>query len=153
MTNLETKKERDIAKRIAELVDLLISRTVNEIQTRAVNLFAALKTLGLTQEQIITELENRLDDQSEKVFELFASQAGNVAINEGRYAELLERKDEIQYYIYSAILDNATCGPCEDADGQESTNIDDLPDAPLQDCEGMAACRCAIVGVGKEENA
>ena len=47
MTDLELKKRKKIAERIAELVDALISRAVNEIQTRAINLFHSVENIGL----------------------------------------------------------------------------------------------------------
>ena len=152
MSELETKKKRDVAKRVAELVDLLISRAINEIQMRAVNLFTALKTLGLSDKDIVSRIETELEGQSDKMFDLFANQAGNVAINEGRYEELIGHAHEIEMFEYSAILDKNTCDPCDASDGQQSVNIDDIPEAPNPECEGGASCRCFVIGIGKETN-
>lgn len=138
---------------LSRLVDLLIARVVNEIQTRAVNLFTMLGTLGLSDEEIVDRIKSNLDEQSLRIFESFATQAANAAINAGRREEMLDRADEIRLYEYSALLDVNTCAECEDADGMQAEDIDDLPPAPNDNCLGGAQCRCFIIGIGKEGNA
>lgn len=138
---------------VSRLVDILISRLVNEIQTRAIDVFARLATLGLDDEEITGRLREDLDGQSQKVFESFASQAVNAAINAGRDAEAQDRKDEWNKVEYSALLDANTCSVCEDADGKSSDDPEDLPDAPNPDCEGQANCRCFHIYVFEEGNA
>jgi hypothetical protein len=48
----------------------------------------------------------------------------------------------------SAILDNATCGPCTAADGQTARFDSPEHDAlvpPDRDCEGGDRCRCVLI--------
>jgi hypothetical protein len=151
--SLDTKDKGTVADYISRLVDLLISRTVKEIQTRAVDLFASLGILGLSDEEIVSRLKEQLDEQSVKVFESFASQAANASINYGRDTEADERKDDWVTVEYSALLDKNTCPECEDADGQQAKDAADLPDAPNPDCEGGPLCRCFHIYIGNEENA
>lgn len=146
-------KELSFASKLTRLVDLLVSRMVNEIQTRAANVFASLGTLGLEDETIVSRLKDELGEQSLKVFESFASQAVNAAINAGRDAEAEERKDEWARVEYSAILDANTCDECEDADGMTASDVSDLPPAPNPDCKGGAQCRCFHIFIGEEGNA
>jgi SPP1 gp7 family putative phage head morphogenesis protein len=148
---LETKDKKE--SRAARIVDSLLSRIINEIQTRAINLFTSWATVDMEEEQITARIENDLDEQSLKVFEGYAQQAANAAINAGRDAEMLEQEDGIERYEWSSILDKNTCSSCEELDGKTAQNRDELPDAPLSECEGGAQCRCFIVAVGSEGNA
>jgi HK97 family phage portal protein len=152
LVEIEAKK-RDLKRIIERLVETLLSRVVNEIQTRAVNIFTRLATLGLEDREIGERLEDELDVQSTKVFESYAAQTANAAINAGRDEEAEERRDEWVRVEYSAILDRNTCEFCEEADGMSSEDVDDLPPAPNPDCEGGAQCRCFHVFVAAEGNA
>ena len=71
------------------------------------------------------------------------------AFNAGRDEELRANVTELSSVAYSAILDDNTCGPCNDADGAEG-QLDDLVPAPNPGCEGGGACRCIHVGVVRE---
>ena len=50
------------------------------------------------------------------------------------------------FLVYSAVLDNATCQPCGDADG-ETGQLIDLPPVPNPECPGGASCRCIHIAV------
>lgn len=152
--SIEVKKTRaEWQALIDRIVERTISRVINEIQTRAINFFVARGLLDENDDAIIAELRAALEDQSTKTFDRMAQETANVSIGTGRDAELEERKDEIELFEYSAILDNNTCGTCSDADGMQAADADDLPEAPNPDCDGNAACRCFRVGIGHEENA
>jgi hypothetical protein len=63
----------------------------------------------------------------------------------GRVAEASQRQNEIAYCVQSALLDNATCGECNDVDGQtfafgSDTQIAYQP--PYVNCRGRDNCRC-----------
>jgi hypothetical protein len=87
-------------------------------------------------------LRGMLLDQSEKFIKQLAESSINAATMSGRADEANARKDEWDRVMYSAILDNNTCGPCEEADGMEADDPAELPDAPNPDCEGGINCRC-----------
>ncbi len=149
----ELKKKGDWAAFLDRISDLVISRLISEISTRAINFFVSRGLLDRDDDEIISELRAALEDQSTKTFEDIANQATNSAIGEGRDVELSERADDIEVYEYSAILDGGTCEPCNDADGKQSKDPADLPETPNPDCEGGSRCRCFTIGIGKEENA
>lgn len=146
-------KDKQTQGWLARLIDLLISRIVNEVATRAINLFTSQGTLGLTDEEIVARLKDGLQEQSLKIFESYAAQTANAAINAGRDAEAEDRRDEWEVVEYSAILDANTCGECAAADGLTATSADELPEAPNPDCEGMANCRCFHIYRHQEGNA
>lgn len=133
---------------IEQLSDTLIARLVNEIQSRAVNWFVALKTLGNYAAELLKE---KLLGESTKFVELAASNSLNAAIKLGRDAEIEAQSENWKYLEYSAILDSRVCGPCKAADGQTAQSLEELPDAPNPDCEGGANCRCFIVCVSVDE--
>jgi ribosomal protein S20 len=61
----------------------------------------------------------------------------------GRADEALANREKIELAFYSAILDNNTCTTCEEADGQETTDLDEAAGwTPNPDCDGGANCRC-----------
>lgn len=132
---------------IRRLVELTVSRIINEVQTAAINIFTALGVLGLDADEIEQRMREELDDRSDKPFEAYARQAINEAVNAGRREEMDARSDEIEKYVYSAILDQNTCSPCEGWDGEEASSQDQLPETPNEECEGMSNCRCFIIAV------
>lgn len=76
------------------------------------------------------------------------------ALNLGRQAQATEQAGEIGHVDYSALMDENTCGPCGDLDGQTFEFPSDEWDAvepPYRGCEGQDRCRCVGVFVYKEE--
>jgi len=64
----------------------------------------------------------------------------------GRTDEMAAQAQEIADYVYSALLDGATCAGCEPMDG-EVTEDASLAEswAPNPECEGGDRCRCLVV--------
>ena len=56
------------------------------------------------------------------------------------------RANDIRLYIYSAVLDVRTCGPCRAADGTRGPRAS-LPPVPNPNCAGGTRCRCVILPV------
>lgn len=72
----------------------------------------------------------------------------SLAFNNGRRDEQLSRAPEINYTIYTALLDTNTCGPCEESDGNHGPpGGDPQTPVPNPDCEGGGACRCMWIPV------
>lgn len=136
---------------IRRLVELTVSRIINGVQTAAVDIFAALGVLGLDVDTIEQRMREELDDRSDKPFEGYARQAINEAVNAGRREEMEARSDEIERYEYSAILDQNTCGNCEEWDGATASDLSELPETPNEECSGMSNCRCFIICVFSAE--
>jgi len=129
-------------ERIASISDSVISKVINEIQARAVNIFTALKILGLDAAGFFDELKKRLAGESSAFVTQLAKNSANAAIMKGRSDEIKDQSENWDRIQYSAILDNNTCEYCEDADGTESADENDLPDVPNPECLGGSSCRC-----------
>ena len=136
--------DEDFWNYLDELTDGLVSRIIAEVTVRAVNEYLALKLLL---DHTIEKLLERLTGQSEKFIDQIAGSTVNAAISAGRDAEINTQADNIDHIEYSAILDQNTCTPCGDADGESASDPADLPAAPNPDCEGMDRCRCMHVAV------
>jgi hypothetical protein len=69
-----------------------------------------------------------------------ARETANAVMRSGRADGLLDAtQGEDVVWRRSSVLDQNTCGPCEDADGTEI----DGPDDDLSDiCDGGSLCRC-----------
>lgn len=136
---------------IRTLVEITISRVIGEVATAAQNIFTALRVLGLDSDEIEQRMREDLEERSDAPYTRIAVQTVNRAVNEGRREEMRAREDEIDHYLYSAILDTNTCSPCEDWDGATASSLDQLPDTPNPECEGMGNCRCFIISVFASE--
>lgn len=133
-------KERDF--NIFTLLNLILARITAEIRNRAVNVAVLLYSL---EDYARDVLEDRLRDESEKVFEQLARNAANLTIQAGRENEL--DSSDIELFEYSAILDQNTCSPCSSWDGKQADNLDDLPTCPNGECKGGWNCRCFVIGI------
>jgi HK97 family phage portal protein len=136
--------DEDDLEYIEELTDGLVSRMINEIRTRAINQFLAMKILTNYAKEALAQI---LGEQSDKFVKQLAESVINAATQSGRTDEAAARKDEWDNVQYSAILDGNTCGPCEEADGMEADKAEDLPPTPNPECEGGTNCRCFHVYV------
>lgn len=137
---------------IREIVDITISRVIGQVSSAAIGVYAMLRTLGRTPDEIEAEMEQKLDEYSDAPYDAIARQMINRAVNEGRREEMRQRDDEIDYYVYSAILDPAVCENCEPWDGATADDPAQLPDTPNPECLGGPNCRCFVVAVFKSEN-
>jgi HK97 family phage portal protein len=142
---IETKSTID--ELIRTLVEITISRVVNEISSAAINIYTMLRTLGLDEREVESRIDTELRERSDAPFDGIARQSVNAAVNAGRREEMKDRDDEIEYYYWSAILDKNVCGPCEELDGATADRLDQLPDAPYENCEGGSSCRCFVIAV------
>jgi hypothetical protein len=107
---------------------------------------------GLTTKgEVIQQIQQDLDGQSDKWIDGVASKGANEAFADGRDAGYEQYKEEIGSVIYSALLDINTCENCADSDGAEGATPDDIPDVPNPDCDGGDKCRCVHVYVFSDE--
>lgn len=145
LPHLETKKtlEEKIREKLKGVSDNLISKILNEIQSRAINLWVALKLLDFAGEEFFDELKKRLFGESDKFVENISKAGANLAISAGRNYEISERRDEWNEVEYSAILDKNLCENCKRWDGKRSKNPEEeLPQVPNAECLGATNCRC-----------
>lgn len=87
-----------------------------------------------------------------------ASQLVSSAYYAGMGDVFAASSDLVQSWIQSAILDGATCDPCEHADGTEFATWEDaqadMPDGgPYVDCDGEGRCRCRLIPSGPAADA
>jgi HK97 family phage portal protein len=129
------------------LVETTISQVITEVSTAAINIFTALRKLGLDREEVESRMNEELVLRSEKSFDRISQGTINEAVNAGRREEMEARSDEIDRYQYSAILDKNTCEPCAEWDGFESEDLDAMPETPNPECEGGSSCRCFIISI------
>lgn len=132
----------ELRAKLEGVSDSVIAKLLNEIQSRAINIYTALKLLGVEATGFFDEMKKRLLGESTAFVGQVSRNASNLMIQTGRADEIDTQRDNWDRVQYSAILDKNTCGPCEDADGLEATDEADLPDVPNPDCDGSSNCRC-----------
>lgn len=92
-----------------------------------------------------------LTELSDRELRSTAKFSASEAFNMGRGEQAKELKDVIDRVISSAILDENTCGYCNDLDGQEWKYGEAPDEPPYKLCEGEDRCRCVHIYVYKEE--
>jgi phage gp29-like protein len=130
--------------------DGVVSEFTNTLSARATNAAIDRKRKGGTDGEIIQAVNADLADQSDKWIDGVAGKGANEAFAAGRLDGFDAYADEIDRYIYSAMLDINCCGNCAAADGAEGQQ-DDLPAVPNEDCDGGDRCRCVLVAVFADE--
>lgn len=133
---------------IEAVATAILTQLTNDVKARAVAAAVAASLLGSA---IGEAVRSSLRDGSTGYVSRSAASAANVALARGRDAELNARREEIQFLVYSAVLDSGTCQPCGDWDGKTGDSTKDLPRVPNPDCEGGAQCRCVIIPVRKAD--
>lgn len=120
----------------------LTSRLKEAIEQEAVEV---IRTGGKDTEVIGNVLDRQLDSAA------FRGEANSIttrAFNIGREEFAEQYGDQIEDVEYSAILDNETCEPCSELDGEtfdfeSDAHIANTP--PNRNCEGMGRCRCVLI--------
>ena len=130
-----------------DLVDVTLSRVVNETQSRIIASVTEGVTLGQSGSNLFLSVQNALNTGSVSYIDRTAGGLSNRVIGIGRRDEMRDRSGDIDRYEYSALLDVNTCSPCAQLDGTTAQSMDDLPETPLSECDGGAMCRCFIVAV------
>lgn len=141
-------------KAIVEFIKARAIATANVLgsKLRAATAWEALRQIkaGVVDRVAMSAALTELSDK-----ELVATAKFSVSesFNLGRQAQAKEMSDEIDHVIYSALMDDNTCGPCSDLDGREfkfDAEWDDVA-PPYKGCEGQDRCRCVGVFVYKSE--
>ena len=129
-----------------------VSEFTGNLTARAINAaLDAKKNPGdATKGEAIVQAQSDIEDATDGWIDRLSGEAANEAFGDGRLAGFGQYSDEIDRFIYSALLDLATCDACSDADGKEGA-LDEIPDAPNPDCEGGDSCRCVLVAVFGDE--
>lgn len=136
------------ADQLSLLADTTVSQLQNQLTARAAAAALAAQRKGqpVQPQQVVDDVDGQPDGWIDRG----AAEATNSAISSGRQDEFQQHRDEIDRFVYSAMLDANTCGPCSDADGKEGSE-DEIPAVPNPECEGGDQCRCMWVAVFKDE--
>lgn len=129
------------------LTDLTDARVANDVQARVTAAATRFALLGLSGTALWKAVEDEMRSGSTGYIDRASQGVANKVLNLGRSAEMADRKDEIDRYEYSAILDVNTCDPCAADDGETATSLDELTDTPNPDCAGFDSCRCFRVAI------
>lgn len=130
-----------------ELVDVTLSRVVNDTQSRIIASATEGVTLGLSGVDLQRSIQSTINTGSVAYIDRAAGGLGNRVVSIGRRDEMRSRTDDIDRFEYSSLLDVNTCSPCASLDGTTAQSMDDLPEVPLAECDGGSLCRCFIVGI------
>jgi hypothetical protein len=132
-----------------ELDDLTIIsevRLANDVQARITGAATRYAMLGQSGTTLINSVTSDINSGSVAYIDRIATGLANRTLSMGRSVEA--EKYEWQRIEYSALLDVNTCSPCAEADGETSTNEEDLTPAPNPSCEGGDWCKCFHVFIG-----
>lgn len=147
--NPRTRKavDDDEFDELDDLTDLTTARLANDVQSRITAAATRFSLLGQAGPNLIASVTNEITGGSVSYVDRAAGEVAHKVIAFGREDEMRRRDDEIDRYLYSALLDSNTCDPCLSLDGTEAQSLDDLPEVPLADCAGGGMCRCFIIAV------
>jgi hypothetical protein len=117
----------------------------------------AWEALGQIRQGVVDRaaLTSVLTSLSDRELQATAKFSVTESFDLGREQQAKEMSDEIDRVIYSAILDDNTCGECMEVDGKEykfpSAEWDEVT-PPYKKCSGHERCRCVGVYVFKGEH-
>ncbi len=130
------------------LVRKMANRLLSDLEKEAIDV---IRTGGDPEEVVTRTLENQATTGA------FKSDAGIVttkawSIGRGEFFE--KYGDQVEAMELSAILDNATCGPCEQLDGTQvelgSAEYEELTPPLSSRCNGGDSCRCLYAAIWKK---
>lgn len=130
-----------------ELVDVTLSRVVNDIQSRITMSATEGVMLGRSGNDLLASIASTVNTGSVTYIDRTAGGISNRVIGIGRRDEMRQRLNDIERYEYSSLLDVNTCNNCAELDGTTATSMDDLPEVPLAECDGGSLCRCFIIAI------
>lgn len=140
-------EEEDEFDELDELTDVTDGRVINDVQSRMIAAAARFALLGLVGSALINAIQKELADGSVSYIDRAAGELSNKVIGLGRFDEMQSRKDDIERFEYSSLLDLNTCPQCFELDGTEAATLEELPEVPLAGCDGAGMCRCFIVAI------
>jgi hypothetical protein len=118
------------------------------------SMWTDLDRQGLSEAEMIAEMESFMGSLSSKPEEAMARQEASVIYNQGRRAEILTAGEQgrVSVVVRSEILDTETCQMCHDLDGivREVGTPEYDRDEPPAWCEGGKNCRGFYVAIGHE---
>ncbi len=113
--------------------------------------FVRFERQGLTGAELDRAMDAFMGELSEAPLVDISRRSSGVAYNQGRSAEILSRP-EVEFVVYSSILDGTTCEPCRFLDTEvfEIGTPDYFNNQPGAQCDGGTRCRCVYIPVTAE---
>jgi hypothetical protein len=149
------KKEEERKKRkkiFEDMASWLVFGAGNFLISYIFQQEAIFRNQGVPENKMKDKLKTWIALESTAKWDYMANAAVNHGWGSGRKLEI-ENQDSIDYLSYTAILDNATCVNCIDADSKFSKvspeDIGKIPPVPNPNCLGKLSCRCAWYVVWK----
>jgi HK97 family phage portal protein len=128
---------------IQMIASTLVGKIANDVQARGIG---AASSASMLNQPVKETVQQAFRDGSTAYVGRAASEGTNVALAQGREAQITESSNAIEYLVYSAVLDNATCMPCGESDGLGG-QLGQIPAVPNPQCDGRAQCRCVHIPV------
>ena len=125
----------------------------NEVSKRVRARAIDLAKDGLEGEELQTSVTRDILGAADGWIDRLGEEAGRAGVASGRDEAFAELDSEIASYVRSELMDHNTCAVCEQGDGQEWSNYDEIDWQPGDDCEGGDACRGQIIPVFEDEGA
>lgn len=142
--------------RLEDALDAEASLAVRALWSRMLNEgighYSSLARQGLPAGEIAQRVSDHLDGLSETPETVTARQSSGVAYGQGRSAQLVEAKKtgEVEFAIWTEVMDNNTCSPCWDRDltvTEIGSDEFDRLSSKLH-CDGGDNCRGVQMGLG-----
>lgn len=141
-----------------DVLEFLIARSRAVASSLAERLRGSMLKNGLDQirkgEADKSSLLMNLKSLSDSNIKREARAATSEALNLGRQSTAKRNEDKIKGMEYSAIMDDGTCDPCSDLDGQEYTFGSAAAaevEPPYRNCDGHGNCRCVFIYTFEED--
>ena len=92
--------------------------------------------------KLVTYLQTEVSDAT---WTSMAATAVNGGWGDGRNSFVSSIEEQVNFEVYSAVLDDGTCDVCRDLDGETHAHNDPVFVAPNPDCLGGEKCRCVNI--------
>ena len=120
-------------------VDAIVVRLSNETK----RLITDLSQQGLQGAELAKAVKDGLNALSPVPLEKAGRMAGSEAFNLGRNLGIQDNFEAVQVVVRTEVLDESTCEPCRDLDGQiyQVNSPEYFENMPPNGCEGRELCR------------
>jgi hypothetical protein len=113
----------------------------NWANARAAGAAVDLNKDGLEGQDLQEGISDALLASSDGFIDRIAAEAGRAAVFGGRMQGMEDLEDNIVRIVRREVMDDHTCAPCAEGDGDEWDSWDDVDWVRGDDCEGGDACR------------
>ncbi len=156
-----TKKPRhETPKRLSDsavedqptlIAEAAVADLNNAITARARGAAIDAYKRGLRAQELEDAILDDLEESATGYLDRIAMEAARSGVAGGRWSAFQELAAEIDRYARSEAMDQNTCGPCAEGDGQEWDSLDEVDWSPGDDCDGADACRGQLMPIFADE--